>query len=375
MKAKKYLAGIFLGSALFGAIPYNISQNLIISSDAVYYTGLYGELKYKKYNDHIEIIACSESATDVSIPGKIDNKSVTSIGSEAFCKCTGLTSVYIPDSVISIGENAFSGCTGLTSVTIPRSVESLEEFAFSECTGLTYINIPGSIQSIGESAFYNCTGLLKVNISSGVELIRENAFSGCSGLESLTIPYSVKFIREGAFSDCSSLTSINIPVSINLIRENTFSGCLSLTSIDIPESVVSIRENAFADCPCLEKITIKNPDCIIYGNGNTISSDIVTVYGYKNSTAQTYAEKYDKAFVALEDIPTNKPAISGDANGDGKLDIADVVAVASYVGDPESNLLDSQSIINCDVHNTGDGLTSGDILMIQQYISDIIKEL
>ena len=49
-----------------------------------------------------------------------------------------------------------------------------------------------------------------------------------------------------------------------------------------------------------------------------------------------------------------KTIVAGDANLDGTVDIADVVVLSSYVGD---------------------GLTSGDILMIQQYIVEIIKTL
>ena len=71
---------------------------------------------------------------------------------------------------------------------------------------------------------------------------------------------------------------------------------------------------------------------------------------------------------------SQQSAVRGDANLDGTVDIADVVAVASYIGDSENNPLEAQAIINCDVQNTGDGLTSGDILMIQQYLANIIAE-
>ncbi|MBR1984104.1 MAG: leucine-rich repeat protein, partial [Clostridia bacterium] len=67
--------------------------------------------------------------------------SVTSIGYYAFHKCTGLTSITIPDSVTSIGLSAFSGSTGLTTITIPNSVTSIDSHAFSGCTGLTTITI------------------------------------------------------------------------------------------------------------------------------------------------------------------------------------------------------------------------------------------
>ena len=67
--------------------------------------------------------------------------------------------------------------------------------------------------------------------------------------------------------------------------------------------------------------------------------------------------------------------ISGDANCDGNVDIADVVAISAYVGDPEENALSEQGMINSDIQNTGDGITAGDILAIQQYLASVITEL
>ena len=82
--------------------------------------------------------------------------SVTSIGSEAFRGCFGLTSVIIPNSVTSIKYSAFSGCSKLTSITIPNSVTSIENTTFYDCSGLTSITIPNSVTSIGSSVFYGC---------------------------------------------------------------------------------------------------------------------------------------------------------------------------------------------------------------------------
>ncbi len=81
-------------------------------------------------------------------------ESVTSIGSDAFCNCSGLTSVTIPNSVTSIGSYAFQNCSGLTSVTIPNSVTSIGECAFYDCYSLASVVIGSGVTSIGQYAFY-----------------------------------------------------------------------------------------------------------------------------------------------------------------------------------------------------------------------------
>ncbi|MDE5946977.1 MAG: hypothetical protein K2G63_06730 [Oscillospiraceae bacterium] len=68
-------------------------------------------------------------------------------------------------------------------------------------------------------------------------------------------------------------------------------------------------------------------------------------------------------------------ALKGDVNVDGSIDVADVVAIASYVGNAEGNPLGQQSIINGDVHNSGDGLTANDALLLQQYLAKIVTKL
>ncbi|MDY4413304.1 MAG: CAP domain-containing protein [Ruminococcus sp.] len=72
---------------------------------------------------------------------------------------------------------------------------------------------------------------------------------------------------------------------------------------------------------------------------------------------------------------TNPGILKGDANLDGNIDIADVVAIAGYVGDYSKNKLEPQGILNGDVHNSGNGLNANDSLMIQQYLANIITEL
>ena len=215
--------------------------------------------------------------------------SVTSIGDSAFCSCSGLTSIAIPNSVTEIGNSAFDDCDGLTSVTIPNSVTSIGDRAFDRCTGLTSVTIGNSVTTIGDDAFYGCSGLNEVNfnaenctsmgkgsysvfeycsnlktinIGNEVKTIPNYAFYGCTGLTSVTIPNSVTSIGDEAFGSCSGLSSVNFNAenctSMGKGSYSVFEYCSNLKTINIGNSVKTIPNYAFRDCTGLTSITIPN---------------------------------------------------------------------------------------------------------------------
>ncbi len=57
-------------------------------------------LKYKVYDDHVEITNYTGNATELAIPAEIEGLPVTSIGYMAFYGCRSLVSVTIPDVMI-----------------------------------------------------------------------------------------------------------------------------------------------------------------------------------------------------------------------------------------------------------------------------------
>ena len=103
-------------------------------------------------NNTCEIIDYRGTAKEITIPEKINGKTVTSIGDLAFYS-NQLTSVTIPNSITTIGRSAFSS-NQLTSVTIPNSITAIGEAAFSN-NKLTSVTIPNSVTSINSSAFAN----------------------------------------------------------------------------------------------------------------------------------------------------------------------------------------------------------------------------
>ena len=73
--------------------------------------------------------AITPSPTGVlAIPATLGGKPVTSIGSYAFYKCSGLTSVTIGNGVTNIKEWAFYGCSGLTGGSCNRPCRVVSDF-------------------------------------------------------------------------------------------------------------------------------------------------------------------------------------------------------------------------------------------------------
>jgi len=211
-----------------------------------------------------------------------------------------------------------------------------------------------------------------------VTIIGKDSFNNRNKITSVTISEGVKSIEYRAFYSCVNLESADMPESLTSIDGCAFYYCKSLTTVKVPKNVTTIGDGAFADCRSLTSITILNPACDIYDERYTIASVGYsslasyfngTIYGYADSTAQAYAEKYGCTFEVLSDNVT----LSGDANGDGKVTLADCVAVLQYVANKEKYPLDETAIANADVYNKGDGLTGMDALTIQQYDSGIIS--
>ena len=214
-------------------------------------------------------------------------RSINSIGSYAFRKCSGFTgSLVIPSNVTSIGKYAFVGCSGFTGdLVIPDGVDSIGLEAFSKCFGFTgNLIIPNSVTSIGDYAFEYCSGfngtLMLSNqltelgngtfrycsgftgdlvIPQGVTTLGERTdsswsygtFFGCTGFNGLlSLPSSLTSIGDRVFYDCSNLTgTLSIPESITTIGNSSFYNCGKLTgSLIIPDSVTYIGGHAFENC-------------------------------------------------------------------------------------------------------------------------------
>lgn len=80
---------------------------------------------------------------------------------------------------------------------------------------------------------------------------------------------------------------------------------------------------------------------------------------------------YDMTDVEF-DNETN--TLFGDANCDGIINISDAVFILQSLANPDEYSLSENGIINSDIVNTGDGVTSIDALAVQMMITNVIKD-
>ncbi len=163
-------------------------------------------------------------------------------------------SLVIPDSVTSIESNAFYNHTNLKECVISETskLTTVGKEAFCGCTSLESIYLPDGLATLGESAFKNCSELKMVElVTNKLKEIKKTTFSGCSSLTSLEIPYGVTTIAKTAFTGCSAMEKLFVPASVTKMNvlASEFDGATGLVIyVEKGESVAKTfaETNGFA---------------------------------------------------------------------------------------------------------------------------------
>ena len=217
-----------------------------------------------------------EPSGDLVIPSTITHNdtvyTITTIGYNAFWKCTNITSLTLPNTLNSIIQGAFAGCTGISGeVVFPDAVTHLGADAFRTCTSLNSVVFNDSLKTIGSSAFQGCTSLEHISsFPESLTTIYHKAFYGCNHLTSaIIIPPLVTRIYEQAFYG-SHISSLYLSEGVTHIERMAFAGC-PITSLHMSSSVVSIysgNQGSFYGCNKLESITVDEANPVFDSRNN-----------------------------------------------------------------------------------------------------------
>lgn len=310
MNMKKLVAGVMACCVISATVPSvsMVADNAVFTASAEneiaeYTEGTYGQLTYYNYGDYIEIVGCDKSATEVVIPAEIDGVPVTSIGAPAFCDCTNLTSIIIPDSVKSFGTLVFDG--------LPWFEEKIKENPLVIINGVI---VDGR----------NCSG--DVVIPDGIKCIPEYSFGYCSEMTSIVIPESVTDIEYLAFFTCENLEKITIlnqacriedGMTISSTESYEFTGTICGYENSTAQAYAEkygYKFESLGEPPAKESATGD-----IDGNGQIDATDASLILAEYSLLSTSGTGTFTETMIK-----------SADVNGDGKIDSIDSSAILSY---------------------------------------------
>lgn len=314
------------------------------------------------YGDNLMYKLNSDGVLTISGQGEMADWFTNTVPWKDYKNSGEITRVIIHEGVTSVSTKAFVSCESLEYAFIPSSMKDID--GFTACSSLKSINLPEGLETIGIQAFCDCDSLKTVIIPSSVTTVGRDAFEECENLKSIILPEKLTSIEESAFSS-SGIKTIEIPAGVTTISRSAFNSSF-IESIVLPNNIVKIDEMAFRNCKNLKKIFIQNPQCEIDDSFGTICSNLAfenayrqfdgIIYGYENSTAHAYAQKYEYPFSAF---------IYGDANSDGKLTAADAAFIAKNLAEQKGHTLPAYADF------TGDGkVTAYDSAMIAKYLAE-----
>jgi len=305
----------------------------------------------------------------------------------------GCETTHIPYGITTIGNAAFWGRWSLQQMVIPETVTTIEGNAFAFCINLTNITMAASVNAIGDGAFSNCDALTSVRCYMETPpAITEDVFTN-RAKATLFVPAGTKKKYQAAnywkdfqtvemstrlqidmyheWDDCTATSKVTNEDGQGEMHLLTWLGSGSLVY-----GIESVQYQHYADLtgyselviegtPWMELRVLINRLEVGNGGGDDNGGDwteLNIVIG-DDGTATVSLEDYP--FVHLNAIKTawHSPAgyitsltlhesITGDVNGDGKVNVGDIMAVINVMA---TNAYDDRADVNQDGKvNVGD---------------------
>ncbi len=159
------------------------------------------DIEYKQVqNSWIEITKYKlDRIKNLTIPEKIDNKTVISIGGAAFSRCW------------------------IRTLNLPNKLKAIKKHAFS-WNSIQTINLPKSLEFLGEYSFYN------------------------NKIEKITFNKKLNFLGQWALKK-NNLSSLSLPNKISIIPTKLTQTNPNLKVVKLPDSLKKIEVFAFEWCP------------------------------------------------------------------------------------------------------------------------------
>ncbi len=273
---KKILASLLVAVMVLSVSPIDsiseIDFSSLFSVKAAALTS--GKFTYELSGTNATITGYSGTDSNLTIPSKLDGKTVVAIKHGVFANNADLVSVSLPGTLTSIGyhntsyDGTFQNCKKLQTVTFSEgSAEAvIGSEVFMGCLSLKTVSIPGNYTTIRRDAFNGCTSLKsfewkKSSSSTPNQTIEQGVFAACSSLETVSLPKTLNYIGPWAFTACA-IKDLVIPEGVTTIDHSAFANCGYLTSVSLPSTLITLGyhntsyDGVFQNCTKLKTVNI-----------------------------------------------------------------------------------------------------------------------
>lgn len=279
-------------------------------------------LLYTRIGDACKIIRAYAFADSKMLGMSDGGRNLTTISDYAYRNCSNLKIMNLGDKVETIGIEAYYDCVTLDSIHWSAGLKTIGSKAFQNCKSLKYVDLLNNVTTVGASAFQGCTGITKLNIHENVSSINIYAFADCSNLKSIfNFRETPQTVNANVFQGVDKNTcSLTVPTDsyTEYYLANVWKDFVNLNSLDV------FYIAYYVDGQMIAKHYYRTGDAIIAPE--TPAKEGYTLTGWNGIPDVMPAKN-----VTINATFNEDKLVMGDANGDGKVSIGDVVTTVNYV--------------------------------------------
>lgn len=348
------------------------------------------------------------------------NMGLKTIGDYAFQGCTSIPSFQLPESLDSIGAGAFSGCDLLTELTVPASVTKLGDNFVGDCYNLTKLVVnmkqPAVLRSVNDMSarvvqdvygYYNNWSeyygihydAVTLYVPDGTKVLYRDAsgwkkFSNIQELSGNDVTARNKVIVADQNGNSGMTTTVAVSLMNDITDFTAFQfdivlplGCT--IESDAAGKLIATKGNRYADAAqvlSVERLAVHMYADFVKYRFACVSPSLQPITGtdgvllsfpvkindqmsggtYKASLENVVFTQADGTQNILDNVKFNFRISSsgvriGDANGDGQVNVTDVVAIINYILGQQSGSFSTEA-----ADMNGDGRVD---------ISDVVKAM
>ena len=302
---------------------------------------------YWEYTDHIFLTYCEPDGDTLYIPDTVNGKPVTAVGIydyEEYYETFNVEYMYetpwLPESV--------------KKIYIPEGVEEVEGFGCPEGKDSIYeVHFPSTIKKVFGGAFVNQKNLNVYGLPESAK-VEWPSFDGTRYCYELRANFIVK----------DGMYYWEYPDHIDLFYCEPEGDTLYIPDMidGKPVTAVCGKGEIYLNTDYYGIEIPSLPDTV---------KDVVIPEGIYVSEKAFEGTKFEGKF-------TTKPAAKiayGDVNLDGKVTLADSLAILQFIANEDKYPLSAEAQKNADCYNPGDGITGNDAVAVMRYDTKVVSEL